>query len=364
MNILDFIRNKPLRERLIKYRYGVDTWKNKKDECDKSIREMTNGHMYLDKRKIAKDGIYAVNAESFINRKIEEAQPFDPTKIMFLNKNTGKIEKVFAIEDLNARFFISDIMVDNIIHKMMEDCYDDIVIGIYNNVVKIAIKSDIIATDLNNDHVILGALRKMPTFNSIRSVGSERCYYYVSEHVIDDSKVQWFKRGTFNAFTKAISDCIDFPIKDQSEQSKLQPSTIYGEFGMNRTNIKKVLLVSKYFIAPPELHDFIVSLGYLSIQHVFIKSGTDREIFDERIIDFIESRSKSMFGCDKIYLGKPTSEFLIGFSGLIHLTEVDISRQWTVSSSNLDIPVITYIKYEITKNNYNKVCCTIRRIFK
>lgn len=122
-------------------------------------------------------------------------------------------------------------------------------------------------------------------------------------------------------------------------------------------NIKKVLLISKGFTEPAELREFLKTLGYLSLRHVCINSGTDYEIFNERIIEFVESRSRKFHNYEHIYFGAESIEYRIGFSGLIHVTEVDISKSWTVVYTNTDIPIIKYVDYEVVYNKYNKVYC-------
>ena len=230
--MIGLLKNKTVRERLSKYYKGVaNIWKGNNDEL---VNKENDDTMDCNTKKIVKNGSYVLNVTRFINNKVEGAQAFDPTKIMFFNKNSGKIEKIFQLEYVEARFFMSDIMINSIIDKMMEDGNDDIVIGICRNIVKIAITSDVIAKETEKNHNILDILRKMPTFSSMYSVKNKKCFYYVSEHTIDNSKMQWLERGTFNAFTKAISDCIDFPIKDSSilslNKEKVELSSLYGEF--------------------------------------------------------------------------------------------------------------------------------------
>lgn len=373
--MISFFKNKELRKRLSKYYKGVaNSWK---DKDDKLVIEANDDTMYCNTKRISKDGICLVNAANFIYFKVEGAQAFDPTKIMFFNKNNGKIEKVFPLEDVNARFFMSDIMVNNIIDKMMEDGNDDIVIGISDNIVKIAITSDVIAKETEKDNNILDILRKMPTFSSIYSVNNKKCLYYVSEHEIDNSKVQWFERGTFNAFTKAISDCIDFPIKNdrnESEDRKLSLSTMYGRFGnkddsatvdVHKPHIREVLLVTEKFDAPDELLDFLKSIGYDSMESVYERYGY--EVFDIRIINFIKN-SNLLRVCNGscVYFGKAFNKYrpkdritipYIGF-GIMRLTTVDISKPWNIFIANNGIPQIEYVDYSITYNSYNKVTCT------
>lgn len=220
--MISYIKNKALRKRLNEYYEGVaKCWKNKDDKLEKYASDKT---MHYTTKRIVKDGLFLLNTEKFIKFKIKSSQSFDPTKIMFLNTNSGKIEKVFPLEEeIKARFFISDIMVNNIIDKMMEDRTDDIVIGICNNIVKIAIMSE---SEKSED--IIKILKKMPTFKSMCCVSHKKCSYFISEHVIDNSKVQWFERAMFYSFTKAISEYDDYTTFDNK---KLKLSSIYGIFG-------------------------------------------------------------------------------------------------------------------------------------
>lgn len=365
MNLTDFIKNKNLRERISKYREVVsNTWK--KENTDDSIPCVT--------KKISKDGVGLIDMEKYIAKKIDSAQPFDPTKILFFNTETEKVEKIFPLEDITTLFFISDVFVDNIIDKMMEDGNNDIVIGICGNNVKIAITDSMI----EKCYDIIDNLTRVDTYNSMCKMSNKNYSYYISEHILDDSKVKWFNNATFNAYLNAITDTVDFPIiKSDDSSEKLKESSLYGKITISHDekelqskyggcrsilfgtkdlhcdkapDIREVLLVSNNFVVPDELTEFVKSIGYNSMADVCLEY--EYAIFDHRIIEFIKSK---LIGNLDLYHG---------VRGVIHLTKVNITNTWEICYSccfGVWVPEIMYVDYHITQNDYNKVTCKIIR---
>ena len=109
--------------------------------------------------------------------------------------------------------------------------------------------------------------------------------------------------------------------------------------------MKKVVLMSNFFEAPDEFITYIKSLGYDSYDY----RKNFKLMFDERVIDFVEKRTTNIMN-RKVYKGKESYKYKIGFAGLAVVKEVDTSKKWIIDYDNLDIPCIQYV--DIKTNEY------------
>lgn len=114
--------------------------------------------------------------------------------------------------------------------------------------------------------------------------------------------------------------------------------------------MQKVLLMSNVFEAPDEFIKYIKSLGYNSYDY----KKNFKLMFDEKVINFVEKRTTEFMN-KKIYKGKKSYEYRIGFAGLAVVKEVDTSKEWIISYDNLDIPFIQYIDLNINEYGYVKL---------
>lgn len=109
----------------------------------------------------------------------------------------------------------------------------------------------------------------------------------------------------------------------------------------------KAIIFPRWFEAPDELEDFCKSIGYDNPDY----SNNYDLMFDHRVVEFCEHRLVKLWG-EKVYKGKSTDKFKIGFAGAGYIREIDTTKKWMVSYNNVDAPIIEYIDIEVNKYGY------------
>lgn len=106
----------------------------------------------------------------------------------------------------------------------------------------------------------------------------------------------------------------------------------------------KAIIFSKFFQAPDELNEFCKSIGYENPNY------QDFDLmFDQRIIEFCKKNLKPLWG-EKVYIGRGSLDFRIGFAGAGYIREININRLWNIKYNQTDAPIINYI--EVSTNKY------------
>lgn len=112
--------------------------------------------------------------------------------------------------------------------------------------------------------------------------------------------------------------------------------------------VMKAILFDHYFEAPDELGEFCKSIGYENPDY----SNDYNLMFDSRVVDFCEQRS-SNFRNEKIYKGKKSYKFRVGFAGAGYIRDIDTTKKWRIKYNNVDAPLIDYV--EVNVNDYGYV---------
>lgn len=112
----------------------------------------------------------------------------------------------------------------------------------------------------------------------------------------------------------------------------------------------KAILFDTCFEAPDELHNFCKSIGY--DDNPCLYSLNYDLMFDERIIEFCEQRLSNLWG-EKVYKGKESYSFRIGFAGAGYIRDIDTTRKWRLKYNNVDSPIIDYV--DIHVNDYGRI---------
>ena len=110
----------------------------------------------------------------------------------------------------------------------------------------------------------------------------------------------------------------------------------------------QAIIFTNWFEAPRELDEFCKSIGYENPDY----SNDFDLMFDSRVVEFCKQRLSSLWK-EKVYKGKESPEFRIGFAGAGYLRDIDITKQWMIKYNNVDAPVIYYIT--IHTNKYGHV---------
>lgn len=110
----------------------------------------------------------------------------------------------------------------------------------------------------------------------------------------------------------------------------------------------KAILFDRYFEAPDELNKFCKGIGYKNPDY----SNDYNLMFDSRIVEFCEQRLSSLWN-EKVYKGRQSSKFKIGFAGAGYVRDIDITRKWRLKYSNVDAPIIDYV--DVVVNDYGMV---------
>lgn len=110
----------------------------------------------------------------------------------------------------------------------------------------------------------------------------------------------------------------------------------------------KAIIFSNHFEPPDELVEFCKGIGYN-----FYNPATRFDLmFDRRVIEFCEKRLTTLWN-EKVYKGKTSYFYRVGFAGAGYIRDIDIKRKWMIGYSNVDAPIIKYVDVKI--NNYGHV---------
>ena len=108
----------------------------------------------------------------------------------------------------------------------------------------------------------------------------------------------------------------------------------------------KAIIFDYCFEAPDELNEFCKSIGYGENPDY---SNNYDLMFDERVIEFCERRLSKLWN-ERVYIGKESNKFRVGFAGAGYIREIDTKKPWVVKRNNVDAPVIQYVEFEV--NSY------------
>ena len=110
----------------------------------------------------------------------------------------------------------------------------------------------------------------------------------------------------------------------------------------------KAILFSNWFEAPDELNNFCKSIGYENPKY-----STDFDLmFDPRVIEFCEQRLSKLWN-ERVYKGKESYKFRVGFAGAGYICDIDTTRKWRLQYNHVDAPLIDYV--DIKVNDYGRV---------
>ena len=110
----------------------------------------------------------------------------------------------------------------------------------------------------------------------------------------------------------------------------------------------KAILFPYWFEAPDELNEFCKSIGYNNPDY----SNDYNLMFDSRIVEFCKQRLSNLWN-EKVYKGRDSYKFRIGFAGAGYIRDIDTTRKWRIKYSNVDAPIIDYIDVKV--NDYGLV---------
>lgn len=110
----------------------------------------------------------------------------------------------------------------------------------------------------------------------------------------------------------------------------------------------KAILFPCWFEAPDELNEFCKSIGYNNPDY----SNDYNLMFDSRIVEFCKQRLSNLWN-EKVYKGRDSYKFTIGFAGAGYIRDIDTTRKWRIEYSHLDAPIIDYV--DINVNEYGLV---------
>ena len=110
----------------------------------------------------------------------------------------------------------------------------------------------------------------------------------------------------------------------------------------------KAILFSRWFEAPDELNEFCKSIGYDNPDY----SNNYDLMFDSRVVEFCEQRLSGLWN-EKVYKGRDSYKFRIGFAGAGYIREIDTTRKWRIKYNNVDAPIIDYV--DVNVNDYGHI---------
>ena len=110
----------------------------------------------------------------------------------------------------------------------------------------------------------------------------------------------------------------------------------------------KAILFPYWFEAPDELNEFCKSMGYNNPDY----SNDYNLMFDSRIVEFCKQRLSNLWN-EKVYKGRDSYKFRIGFAGAGYIRDIDTTRKWRIKYSNVDAPIIDYVDVKV--NDYGLV---------
>lgn len=110
----------------------------------------------------------------------------------------------------------------------------------------------------------------------------------------------------------------------------------------------KAILFPYWFEAPDELNEFCKTIGYNNPDY----SNDYNLMFDSRVVEFCKQRLSNLWN-EKVYKGRDSCKFRIGFAGAGYIRDIDTTRKWRIKYSNVDAPIIDYV--DINVNEYGLV---------
>lgn len=110
----------------------------------------------------------------------------------------------------------------------------------------------------------------------------------------------------------------------------------------------KAILFPYWFEAPDELNEFCKSIGYNNPDY----SHDYDLMFDSRVVEFCEQRLNPLWN-EKVYKGRDSYKFRVGFAGAGYIREIDTTRKWRLKYNNVDAPIIDYV--DIVVNDYGMI---------
>lgn len=110
----------------------------------------------------------------------------------------------------------------------------------------------------------------------------------------------------------------------------------------------KAILFNYWFKAPDELDEFCKSIGYDNPNY----SNNYDLMFDSRVVEFCEHRLSSLWN-EKVYKGRDSLDFRIGFAGAGYVREIDTTKRWRLKYNHVDAPIIDYV--DINVNDYGYI---------
>ncbi len=112
----------------------------------------------------------------------------------------------------------------------------------------------------------------------------------------------------------------------------------------------KAIIFDYYFEPPDELKNFCESIGYKDNDY-----STNYDLmFDKRIVEFCEKRLNNLWN-EKVYKGKESIKFKIGFAGAGYIRDIDTTKKWRIKYNNVDAPIIDYVDVVVNQYGYVKV---------
>ena len=109
----------------------------------------------------------------------------------------------------------------------------------------------------------------------------------------------------------------------------------------------KAIIFDSCFEAPEELINFCKELGY-EISNRFNRFDI---MFDSRIVEFCEKRLSPLWG-DRVYKGKESYKFRVGFAGAGYIRDIDTTKKWVIEYNHVDSPIIKYVYINVNKYGY------------
>lgn len=115
----------------------------------------------------------------------------------------------------------------------------------------------------------------------------------------------------------------------------------------------KAILFDCYFEAPDELNEFCKSIGYKKPDY----SNNYDLMFDSRVVEFCEQRLSNLWN-EKVYKGRDSYKFRIGFAGAGYIRDIDTTRNWRLKYNNVDAPIVDYVDVVVNDYGYVSVVST------
>ena len=110
----------------------------------------------------------------------------------------------------------------------------------------------------------------------------------------------------------------------------------------------KAILFPYWFEAPDELNEFCKSIGYNNPDY----SNDYNLMFDSRVVEFCEQRLSGLWN-EKVYKGRDSYKFRVGFAGAGYIRDIDTTRKWRIKYNNVDAPIVDYVDVKV--NDYGLV---------